>query len=240
MYQIRAYRNWIENHKLASFEVKIGESDLFIRADKSLMPQAQTSLKQQRRLIEDYIREDPEFATTLKAYSVRDAAPSIVCDMAAASCEASVGPMAAVAGAIAEYVGRDLLKYSSQVMVENGGDIFMKTNQLSKIGIFAGKTDYTGKLALEILPCKDGLGICTSSATVGPSLSLGSADAAIVICDSASLADAWATRLGNMLKAACDIEKVLDFVKQKPNIKGAVLILDDKIGVWGNIKLVKT
>ena len=144
--------------------------------------------------------------------------------------------MAAVAGTVAEYVGKDLLKFSSEVIVENGGDIFVKTKRIKKIGIFAGKSAYTGKLALEI---PAGIwGVCTSSGTVGPSLSFGRADAAVVVCNSAILADAWATRLGNMVKTSDDIEKILNFVKDKPEIKGVVLILGEKIGVWGNIKLV--
>jgi len=237
-YQIRTYRSWVEDKTLVSFSVKIGESDLFIRAEKPFDEPAQKSLRTYRRLIEGYIKKDPEFAASLEPYSVSEDAPEIIRGMSAASFSAGVGPMAAVAGAVAEYVGKDILKLSSEVIVENGGDIFIKTKRIKRIGIFAGKSAYTGKLALEI-PAGT-WGVCTSSGTVGPSLSFGRADAAVVVCNSAISADAWATRLGNMVKTSDDIEKTLNFVKDKPEIKGTAIIVGDKIGVWGNIKLVKS
>jgi len=237
-YQIRRYRNWVEDKTLVSFSVKIGESDLFIRAEKPFNQPAQKSLRTHRQLIEGYLKKDPGFAGSLEPYSVCEDAPEIIRGMSAASFSAGVGPMAAVAGAVAEYVGKDLLKFSPELIVENGGDIFIATKRIKKIGIFAGNSPYTEKLALEI-PAGT-WGVCTSSGTVGPSLSFGQADAAVVVCNSAILADAWATRLGNMIKTANDIERTLEFVKDKPKIKGVVLILGEKIGVWGNLKLVKT
>ncbi len=240
MDKIRTYRNWVQDQGLVSFQVEIGESNLFIRAERGLDSQAKASLGSRREAIQDYIRKHPEFATTLKPHSIKDSAPEIIQEMAGACSSAGVGPMAAVAGAIAEYVGRDLLKFSSEVIVENGGDIFMKTNRLRTVGIFAGKSSYSAKLALEIVPSKNSWGICTSSGTVGPSLSFGQADAAVVVCNSAILADAWATRLGNIVKSADDVEKTLSFVKDIPEIKGVVIIIGEKIGVWGEIKLVKS
>ena len=239
MDKIRTYRNWVQDQGLVSFQVEIGESNLFIRAERGLNSQAKACLRRQREAIQDYIRKHPEFATMLKPHSIKDQAPEIIQEMTRACSSAGVGPMAAVAGAIAEYVGRDLLKFSSEVIVENGGDIFMKTNRLRTVGIFAGKSIYTAKLALEIVPSKNSWGICTSSGTVGPSLSFGQADAAVVVCNSAILADAWATRLGNIVKSTDDLEKTLSFVKDIPEIKGVVIIIGEKIGVWGEIKLIK-
>jgi len=238
MYERRTYQSWVEDKDLVSFRVKLGESDLFIRADRPLYSEARQCLRCQRRLIQDYIQKNPEFATSLAPYSIKDRAPDIIQEMAGACSCAGVGPMAAVAGAVAEYVGKDLLKYSSEVMVENGGDIFMKTNRIRKVGIFAGESAYTAKLALEIAP-GDARGICTSSATVGPSLSFGRADAAVVISNSAILADAWATRLGNMVKSASEVEKTLKFARDIAQILGVVIIVGEKIGAWGDIKLAK-
>lgn len=236
--KIRTYRNWVEDKDMVSFTVKIGESDLFIRADKPFHSQAQSRLRLFRQLIQDYIQQNPGFATTLKPYSLKDRAPDIIREMVEASSSAAVGPMAAVAGAIAEYVGKDLLKYSDEIIVENGGDIFMKTNRMRKVGIFAGRSSYTGRLALEIAP-GDTWGICTSSGTVGPSLSFGQADAVVALCNSAILADAWATRLGNMVKSTSEVEKALSFVKDIPEIRGVVIIIGEKIGAYGDIKLVE-
>lgn len=239
MYQVRRYRNWVEDKNLVSFQVKIEESDLFIRADRILAQEAQDSLNRYRKQIQDYIQKHPEFAKSLEPYSVDEQAPDIIRRMAEACSCAGVGPMAAVAAAIAEYVGRDLLKVSPELIIENGGDIFLKTKRIRRIGIFAGKSPYTGRLALEIAPQKNCLGICTSSGTVGPSLSFGKADAAVVISQSAISADAWATRLGNEVKSADDVEKTLALVKEQIEVKGAMIIIGDKIGVWGDLKLIK-
>ncbi len=238
MFQKRTYRNWVEDKDLVSFTVKIDESDLFIRAAKPFHSQAQSRLRLFRQLIQDYIRKNPTFATALRPYSVKDRTPDIIREMVEASSSAGVGPMAAVAGAIAEYVGKDLLKYSDEIIVENGGDIFMKTSRIRKVGIFAGKSSYSGRLALEVTPA-DTWGICTSSGTVGPSLSFGQADAVVAVCNSAILADAWATRLGNMVKTADDVDGVLEFAKDKPEVKGALIIIGEEMGVCGSIKLVK-
>lgn len=239
MYETRTYRSWVEDKELAAFTVKLGESDLFIRADRPLYSQAEECLRYQRGLIQEYLRRYPEAALSLQPCVVKNGAGEIVRKMHEYSAAAGVGPMAAVAGAIAEYAGRHLLKYSSEVIIENGGDIFMKTNRTRMVGIFAGESAYTGKLALEIALCEEGLGICASSGTVGPSFSFGRADAAVVVSHSAILADAWATRLGNMVKSAGDVDRALEFVKDKPGIKGVVIIIGEKMGVWGEIKLVK-
>ncbi|MFC1631477.1 UPF0280 family protein [Candidatus Omnitrophota bacterium] len=236
---MHSYRTWVEDKDLASFHVKLGESDILIRADQPLYQEAKSSLAYHRRLLEDYIKQDPAFGTSLKPYAIDQQAPAIVQEMSAASLSADVGPMAAVAGAVAEYVGRDLLKQTRQIIVENGGDIFMSTTQARKVGIFAGKSPLTGKLAFEIAPGKS-WGICTSSGTVGPSLSFGQADSAVAICKSASLADAWATRLANAVNSAADIDQALGLVKDQPEVKGVIIIVGEQLGVWGEIKLIKS
>ena len=131
--------------------------------------------------------------------------------MAQVGQQTGVGPMAAVAGAMAELIGKKLLDYSPEVIVENGGDIFMKISRRRRIGIFAGNSPFTDKLALELEPEETPLGICTSSGTVGPSLSLGTTDATIVASTSAALADAAATAVGNLVKTADDLQGALDF-----------------------------
>jgi len=160
--------------------------------------------------------------------------------MADAARLCGVGPMAAVAGAIAEFVGRELLEFSPEIIVENGGDIFVKSLRQRTIGIYAGGSPLTGRLGLQIEPEDTPLGICTSSGTVGHSLSFGRADAAIVLADSATLADAAATAIGNRVSEPADIEKGIEFAQSIGQLKGVVIIKGDKLGVWGEVKLVKT
>ena len=122
--------------------------------------------------------------------------------------------------------------------MENGGDIFLKIAKKRLGGIYAGQSSFTQKIALEIISRETPLGICTSSGTVGHSLSLGSADAVIVLSPSAALADAAATALGNIVKAADDIPQAIEKAQSIEGLRGAVIIVGDKMGVWGKVKIV--
>jgi len=179
----------------------------------------------------------PLFLTTLEPYQVNEAAPAIVREMAEASQTAGVGPMAAVAGAIAEAVGRDLLAFSPEVIVENGGDVFLRILKMRLVGVYAGQSPFTGKIALEVKPNETPLGICTSSASVGHSLSLGTADAVIALSPSAAFADAIATAIGNMVRDTDDISKAIDRARSIEQLRGIVIIKGDRIGVWGKVKI---
>jgi ApbE superfamily uncharacterized protein (UPF0280 family) len=238
MYQPRTYRCWIKDAGLVSFIVTVKETDLYIRAARNLEAEAIEAINKHRAPLEKYIQGHPFFLHSLEPFAVEDEAPQIVRDMAQAAGIAGVGPMAAVAGAIAEVVGRDLLAYSPEVIVENGGDIFMKVAQTSLVGVYAGESPFTGKIALEINAEETPVGICTSSGTVGHSLSLGAADAIIVLSHSASLADAAATSIGNKVVTADDIDEVIEQVKAMQGLVGVVIIKDNRMGMWGNVKLI--
>ena len=238
MYQPRFYREWTKDKDLVSFSVVVKETDLYVRARRNLKRKALKAVLKYRALLEKYIERHPEFLTALEPLEVGEDAPQIVKDMAEAARKAGVGPMAAVAGAIAEYVGRELLPFSSEVIVENGGDIFLKTLKKRLVGVYAGESSFTGKIALEIQPEETPLGICTSSGTVGHSLSFGRADASIVLSPSTSLADAAATAIGNLIIEASDIPRGIDFAKNVEGIKGVAIIKDDQIGIWGEVKIL--
>jgi ApbE superfamily uncharacterized protein (UPF0280 family) len=238
MYQPRTYRRWIKDDNLITFNVIVRETDLYIRASSNLEVEATAAVIKYRRLLEDYIQSHPLFLHSLEPCAVPDDAPDIIKVMAQSSGSLGIGPMAAVAGAIAEVVGRDLLVYSPEVIVENGGDIFMKVLQTKLIGIYAGESPFTGKIALEISPQETPLGICTSSGTVGPSLSLGTADAVIVLSRSAALADSAATAIGNKVITVDDVDTVIEWVKAVLGLVGVIIIKGDRMGMWGDVKIV--
>ncbi|MBU2535236.1 MAG: UPF0280 family protein [Chloroflexota bacterium] len=240
MYQPRTYRHWVKGDDLVSFSVVVKETDLYIRAASNLHRKAHRLVLKYRSSLEKYIARRPDFLTSLEPIEVEAEAPKIVRDMADAARMAGVGPMAAVAGAIAEFVGKELLDFSPEVIVENGGDIYLKIQRQRTIGIFAGGSPLTGKLGLEINPEDTPLGICTSSGTVGHSLSFGRADAVIVLADSATLADAAATAIGNRVSEPADIEKGIELARDIGQLRGVVIIKDDKLGVWGGVKIVPT
>ena len=191
----RTYRSLVSHQKLASFRIVVRETDLLVRADKPLETETKDLVLKYRIPLERYLEQHPEFVHAMVPWPKDKLAPPIIRTMIAAGQEAGVGPMAAVAGAIAEYVGRDLLAHSEDVIVENGGDIFIRTGFPLVAAIFAGKSPLSSKLGVRVNSPERPVAVCTSSGTLGHSLSLGRADAAVVISDSAALADAAATAI---------------------------------------------
>ena len=237
LYEEKVYRKLIKASGLARFEVIEKETDLLILANKDLYKQALASVRKIRKEIKEYSESHPRFAKAFTPQRAALNAPPIVKEMAKAGREAKVGPMAAVAGAIAEHVAKDLFRHSKEVIVENGGDIYLKIARPRKIGVFAGKSPFTEKLSIELSPEDTPLSICTSAGTLGHSFSFGKADAVVVTAKSGAIADATATAIGNRVKTADDIEKGLNFAKKIKGIKGVLIIKDDQLGAYGSIKL---
>ncbi len=238
MYQNRTYRNLIHSDRLQAYNVVVQETDLYVHAKTNLADITKELVLQYRGYLEAYIRENPEFAGALQPWRLNSPAPNIVNTMIKAGEKAGVGPMAAVAGAIAEYVGHDLLGHTDEVIVENGGDIFLKTNKPLTIGIYAGNSPLSLKLGLRIDSSTAPSAVCTSSGTVGHSMSLGKADAVCVVSDFCSLADASATSIGNLVQSKRDIKHAIDAGKMIEEIKALVVIVGDEIGLWGELDLV--
>jgi ApbE superfamily uncharacterized protein (UPF0280 family) len=239
MYEERTYRRLVKSDDLVAFEVVVKETDLLIRARKDLSKEARESVLRYRHQLEAYIRLHPMFRTSLVPLEEDAFAPEIARTMIQASREAGVGPMAAVAGAVAEAVGRDLLQISDEVIVENGGDIYLSTAKERTVGLYAGRSPLSLKVGVLVGPETSPLGICTSSGTVGPSLSFGKADAVCVLSDSAALADAAATSIGNVVRDENDIERGLRRGREIEGVWGIVIVVGDKMGVWGNVRLIR-
>ncbi len=240
MYEPRTYRHWVTDKELISFNVTVKETDLYIRASKNLKSKALKLVLKYRDTLERYIERNPSFLTSLEPLPDDDNAPRIVKTMLESSRKAKVGPMASVAGAITEFVGTELLFFSPEIIVENGGDIFLKSLIKRTIGIYAGSSPLSGKIGLEIVADDTPRGICTSSGTVGHSLSYGKADAAVVVSQSPTLADAAATAVGNMVVQPDDIQTAIEFAKSIEGLRGVLIIKDDKMGLWGDVKVCQT
>ncbi len=233
------YRELIIPRDLFSFQVEIKESNLFVLASRKLPKQTEEALVWCRKDIEQYIYRNPIFRTTFKPFPLEEGMPPIVRTMAEAGREAGVGPMAAVAGAIAEFAGKELLNYCDQVIVENGGDIFMKVKRRRIVGIYAGDSPLSKRIALQIEPQDTPLGICCSAGTFGCSQSLGVADAVIILSPFTALADAVATAVGNLVKDEAGIQKGLEFVRKIPFIRGGVIVKEKKMGAWGRLRILR-
>jgi len=217
------------------------ETDLQILTNK-IVPKdfIEERIRHYRWDIENYISRDRRFLVALKPIAVELTAPPIIQTMAEAAKIANVGPMATIAGAISEYIGRDLLKAGHKdVIIENGGDIFLKTRKMRTIGIYAGKSKLWNTLKLKISPKDTPIGVCTSSGTVGHSLSFGSADSVIILSKNTALADAVATAVGNMVHTKKDLQKAVDFARVIKGIVGVVIILKNNMISWGKVEFDK-
>jgi len=239
MYEERTYRDLVKTDDLVKFEVIVKETDLLIRAEKDLSREAREAVLKYRHQIETYISLHPEFQRSLVPIEDDLLAPEIVREMIRASRLAGVGPMAAVAGAVAEFVSKDLFNLSKEIIVENGGDIYLATTRERTVGIYAGDSSFSLKLGIRVEPEETPMGVCTSSGTVGPSLSFGRADAVCILSRSAALADAAATAVGNVVQEKKDVERGLERGKGIEGVLGTLIIVGDKIGAWGNVRLIR-
>lgn len=243
-YADRSYRKLASESGLVSTTLRIEETDLHILAESDVKVAATNLILQYRSQLEKYILKNPSFSATLDPLVTDKISPPLVKAMLQAGIQAGVGPMAAVAGTIAEYVGIGLMKDGChEVMVENGGDIFLNRSRDCSVAIFAGESPLSYKVGVRLSADKMPVGICTSSGTVGHSLSLGDADSVTVVASSTPLADAAATRLGNEVGRGrggeAGLKNALDKAGEIEGIRGVVVICDELMGAWGDVELVK-
>ncbi|MFC1864011.1 UPF0280 family protein [Thermodesulfobacteriota bacterium] len=235
----RTYRKQVRDKDLVSFNVIVRETDLWVSAEKELVKETRDLIFDYRHQLENYIQAHPEFVTSLNPYPEDMFAPEIVKMMIHETDKIGVGPMASVAGAIAQYVGKKLLDFTDQVIVENGGDIYLKANREVTISIFAGESPLSNRIGLLIKTDQMPLGVCSSSGTVGHSLSLGKADVVCLLSSSAILADGSATALGNRVRTEKDLERIADWATEIDGIIGGVAIVGESMAIWGDVELVK-
>jgi ApbE superfamily uncharacterized protein (UPF0280 family) len=190
----------------------------------------------QRHALEDYIRIHPQFQASLRPVDLLPQAPEVAHLMADAARCAGVGPMAAVAGAMAQLAARAALENGVQeAIVENGGDIYIVARQPVTLGIFSGTAQLADRLAFLIQPEETPLGICSSSSRMGRSMSLGDCDLATVVARDAALADAAATKAANSVKTVEDIDRALNKIMAIPGVQGVLLVKNDRVGLMGRL-----
>jgi ApbE superfamily uncharacterized protein (UPF0280 family) len=232
----RMYRQLVDGH-LPPVRVAVQETDLTVYARNIDADAVRDAVIEQRGYIEGYIHRHPGFFPALEPWPDDPVAPPIVRDMIQAGQKAAVGPMAAVAGAMAEAVGRTLLDRTDEIIVENGGDIFLTTGRDVTVGVYAGNSPLSLNIGLKISSSETPLSICTSSGTVGHSTSFGKADAVCVVSQSCARADAGATAIGNHVRSADDIQAAIMWGRNIPGIMGILVIIGEKMGAWGRIEI---
>ncbi len=236
-YEPRTYRRTIQPSGLVCFDVAIKETDLRVCAARDLTDLAEDLVVRARWELENFIRTHPYFRETLVPLDVPEDAPGIVRRMAEAGRAARVGPMAAVAGAIAEYVARGLAEVSREVVVENGGDIYLMGKGERTVALWAGDLGVKG-LGLVVPGGLQPVAVCTSSGKIGHSESFGAADAVTVLARNGALADAVATALANRVREAADIERAVEAARHVHGVLGVLVTVDGHVGAWGNVRLV--
>lgn len=240
-YHTRFYRDLSHPGDGVVFQVRERESDLWIHADVNREETARHALLEVRKVLTSYMGRDPAFETALVPLKPFPSCPEPVSEMIRAASVTGVGPMAGVAGMIAQYVGRALVaEDASHVLVENGGDLFIyRPRATTMIGLFAGETPLSLKVGVKIPPSKEPMGVATSSGTVGPSLSFGKADAVCAISQDATLADAAATAIANRIRTPEDLDPALSWGSELEGIEGIVAIVGSTLAAWGSVELVK-
>ena len=243
-YHERIYRERFDTEERFFFIVSHKQTDLWIGVDMesyvdSMPNYALRLVTELRDHMDKYLQEDSEYETSLEPYSAAKGAPEIMQLMSKASHSAGIGPMSAVAGAVAQNVAVALKnKFRiKEIIVENGGDIYVESLSDLDVSVFAGGSPLSERVGLRIPANAFPLGICTSSGTVGPSFSFGKADAVMIVCRDVLLADSYATAMANLIQTVEDIPLVIEMIKNKEEILSAIIIKDDKMGVAGKFRL---
>ena len=235
----RRYRAFMGRKGLCSFNVTHKETDLFIQAQEDISSQISDWVVQARTAIEAYAQDHPGFLESYTPLPRDPLAPPPVDSMLKAGLIAGTGPMAAVAGAIAQFVCQKASSIlSGEIIVENGGDTCFRLLGPFTAAIWAGRSPFTGKIGIRFETNTKFFSICTSSGTVGHSRSFGTADAVTILAEDAALADAVATAVGNTIRSRKDVGLAAEKLSSFPGITGGVIIKADQIAAWGNLELV--
>lgn len=244
-YNERTYRGeHFDSPQRRSFSVCHKKTDLWISVDRQSYSEemerfcVQTAAEMWH-IMESYLANDTSYITSLVPYHPNGNAPEILKRMSAVADITGIGPMSAVAGACSEYIAQKLKERfgCKEIIIENGGDIYAELLTDTDIAVFAGQSPLSKKVGFTIPANISPIGICTSSGTVGPSLSFGKADAVMIICRDVMLADSYATAFANKIKTTEDIEPTMALIEKEPQIIAAIAIKDDKLGIYGSLPL---
>lgn len=236
MYTQRFYRGWTAGGKLHAWKTVLGESDLEIHAARPMRGFAYKALARCRREIEGHICDFPFFGESMVPVKT-SAGTWITREMEAAAEAFGTGPMASVAGAVAQGVGEQLRRFSPTVIVENGGDVWAFHSGRLRFRVYPGEASpFSGNLVFSV-DCTRGMAVCTSSGRMGPSFSLGSADSVTAVHQSGAVADAAATAIGNLVRTEADVQRVIALEACRKRLKALVVCAGGSVGIWGDIRM---
>ena len=219
----RTYRTF--THKDASYRICCDKSDVVT-----------AEIVRQRRILEDHINRHPDFRDSFEPVELRSDAPEVAQRMARAGRLVGVGPMAAVAGAMAQRAAEAALEAgASEVIVDNGGDIYLRVVAPALIGLGTGTAELADRLAFSLQTDDTPVAICSSSGQMGHSKSLGKCNLAAVVARDAALADAAATQAANLVTTVEDVDSALERIAGIEGVDGVMIVQDDNVGLAGDL-----
>ena len=189
-----------------------------------------------RKVLDAYIDRHPAFRTSFEPVELLAGAPDIAGRMAHAAGLVGVGPMAAVAGAMAQGAAEAALAAGvREVIVDNGGDIFLHAAAPVIVALGTGTAELADRLAFALEPRDTPIAICSSSGRMGHSMSLGQCDLATVVAKDAALADAAATQAANLVTTDADVDRALECIAAIEGVDGVVIVRDERVGLAGDL-----
>jgi len=233
------YRKDISVSGKYSYRINYKYTDIYITSDRDIYKDLEKPVKSFYRSLEKVILQNREFEKSLIPLKAEKDYPEIVKKMCRSAEIFEVGPMASVAGAVCDELARYISGSCGFLMIENGGDSYIKSSSSVTAGLYTGSKYFPKNLMISIdknsMPC----GLCSSSGIMGHSFSRGSCDLVTVMSDTAVTADAAATAVANSVRARSHVDEALKKYRDYEGIRGLVIIKDDRIAIWGDLQLSK-
>lgn len=232
------YRSDIKFDEKYNWRIVYKYSDMFISCDKDISFKLEKLVREVYDVLESFIIEEKSFKSSLSPIKIREEFPPLIKKMCQKADIFNVGPMASVAGAVCDYIAAGVDKYCHRLIIENGGDVFIKSNKDVDVGVFLKNENFKNKIYLKIKAKQTPCGICSSSGIFGHSLSMGKSDLVVVLSKSTISADAAATAIANKITKPADIEGAIEYYKKIKDVKGMLIVKDKMLGIWGDIELM--
>ncbi len=232
------YRNRVKNREEFSYRVVYKNTEFIISSNSDIREKIEKPLRDIYRDLESVIEKDPSFLKSLSPITPKDFYPPAIKRMCDLSSEFGVGPMAAVAGTVNDYIASRIPVEAGDLFIENGGDVFIRSRRDVITGVYVKNPFFKDSLAIRVRASSTPCGLCSSSGTFGHSLSMGKCDLAVVLSGSSISADAAATAIANSVEKIEDVERTLNEYRGFDSILGILIIKNDRIGLWGEFELV--
>jgi ApbE superfamily uncharacterized protein (UPF0280 family) len=231
------YRRNISAAGKYSYRLRYKYTDIYITSDRDISGKISQPVITFYSQLENVLSSDKQFGKSITPLSIKKDYPPAVKEMCLSSSIFNVGPMAAVAGAVCDTIAESLKDDCNFLMIENGGDVYIKSSEDIRAGLFTGSRHFPQNINIVIssqaMPC----GLCSSSGMMGHSLSLGKSDLVTVMSETSAIADSAATAIANAINSKPDVDKAIKKYSKYEQVRGLIIIKDDRLAIWGDLQL---